>query len=605
MNFIANKIKDFDNAIIRYGEVPELDEIFPTCIDFRNPKYIEIDGKYISSLIVVDYSREMEECFLNKIISTDIDLQISMFYEKQNSYDVIKELTYNISNTGANIKTSNENQNDIDKLSCTYQDAKYIRKQLQMGDEDFYYLCIYILVCSNSEKQLELDLQKIESIAASVGLRTRRALYRQKQALLSSLPICSNDKDIKKISSRNVLTSGIVATYPFVSNEMYDENGILVGLNSFNNSLVMIDRFNSSRYKNANMCVLGTSGSGKSYFVKMMINRNRFANIIQYVIDPDREYSNLCEKLGGTLIRFSGKESINIMDIRENIIDDNESYLQNKISKLNVFFSLIFENMLREEQSLLEEHIIKVYEKYGITFNNESLFENCEKSSLIKTKKFKSFDKMPRLEDVYNSIKKDKQLKKYATILKPYITGSMNFLNEYTNVDVSNKLVVADIYDVEEDKVPIIMFLITELYWDKIKEKRNEKKIIYLDEVWKLINKTKEAAEFVFKIFKTIRKFGGAATAITQDISDFFSLDDGKYGQGIINNSSIKCIFQLEENNILKLVDTINLSEEEKYKLLNMERGRCILHAGRNKLMIDVKATEKEHEIINTDLTTT
>ncbi len=602
MNFIASKTSSLENSIVKYGEVSKTDEIFPTYIDLKNPKYVDIDGKYISSLIVVDYSREMDGCFLNKIISTDIDLQISMFYEKQNSYDVIKELTYNISNSGANIKTSNENQSDIDKLSYTYQDAKYIRKQLQVGDEDFYYLCIYILVCSETEKQLEQDLQKIESIAASVGLRTRRALYRQEQALVSSLPICNNNKELKKLAARNVLTTGIIATYPFISNEMFDENGILIGLNSFNKSLVMIDRFNLKTYKNANMCVLGTSGSGKSYFVKMMINRNRYLNIIQYVIDPDREYSTLCEKLGGTCIKFSGKECINIMDIHENTVDENESYLQNKISKLNVFFSLIFEDMLQEEKSLLEEYIIEVYKKYGITFDNESVFESCIDTSLIKIKKFKSFDMMPRLQDVYDVIKKDRKLKKYATVLKPYITGSMKYLNEYTNVDISNKLVVADIHDIEEEKVPIIMFLITELFWDKIKEKRDTKKIIYLDEVWKLINKSSEAAEFVFKIFKTIRKFGGAATAITQDITDFFALDDGKYGQGIINNSSIKCIFQSEENNILKLSEVINLSEEEKSRILNMERGKCILHSGRNKMMIDVKATDKEHEIINTDL---
>lgn len=602
MNFIASKTSSLENSIVKYGEVSKMDEIFPTYIDFKNPKYVDIDGKYISSLIVVDYSREMDGCFLNKIISTDIDLQISMFYEKQNSYDVIKELTYNISNSGANIKTSNENQSDIDKLSYTYQDAKYIRKQLQVGDEDFYYLCIYILVCSETEKQLEQDLQKIESIAASVGLRSRRALYRQEQALVSSLPICNNNKELKKLAARNVLTTGIIATYPFISNEMFDENGILIGLNSFNKSLVMIDRFNLKTYKNANMCVLGTSGSGKSYFVKMMINRNRYLNIIQYVIDPDREYSTLCEKLGGTCIKFSGKECINIMDIHENTVDENESYLQNKISKLNVFFSLIFEDMLQEEKSLLEEYIIEVYKKYGITFDNESVFESCIDTSLIKIKKFKSFDMMPRLQDVYDVIKKDRKLKKYATVLKPYITGSMKYLNEYTNVDISNKLVVADIHDIEEEKVPIIMFLITELFWDKIKEKRDTKKIIYLDEVWKLINKSSEAAEFVFKIFKTIRKFGGAATAITQDITDFFALDDGKYGQGIINNSSIKCIFQSEENNILKLSEVINLSEEEKSRILNMERGKCILHSGRNKMMIDVKATDKEHEIINTDL---
>lgn len=602
MNFIAERNEKILNRIIDNESKMEFEEIFPTIIDFKNPKLVEIDGKYFSSLIITNYSREMESIFLDRILSLDVDSQISMFYEKQNTYDVIKELTYNISNAGANIKTSNENQNDIDTLSYVYQDAKYIRKQLQVGEEDFYYLYLYVLVCADSKEELEQDLQKLESTLSGIGLKSRRALYRQKQALISGLPISKNDKELKKIAHRNVLTSGLVATYPFISNELYDDRGIFIGLNSFSNSLILLDRFNTIKYKNANMCVFGTSGSGKSYFIKMMINRNRFLDITQYVIDPDREYTALCKNLGGTLINFSGKEHINIMDIRENSIDENESYLKNKIIKLSVFFSMIFENISQEERGLLEEYIIKAYNKYGITFENESLYMECTNSSLIKTKNFKNSNQMPRLEDVYDSIKKDKKLKKYSNILKSYITGSMSFLNEYTNVDVSNKLVVADIYDIEEEKIPIAMFIITELFWDKIKENRKNKKIIYLDEVWKLINKNKDSAEFVFKMFKTIRKFGGAATAITQDVTDFFALDDGKYGQSIINNSSIKAIFQLEENNIMKLSEVINLSEEEKCRLINLERGRCLLHAGRNKIMIDIRVSKKEHELINTDV---
>lgn len=602
MNFIADRNEKISKQIISNELKEKIDEIFPTIIDFKNPKLVEVDGKFLASLIVTNYSREMEAIFLDRVLSLDIDLQLSMFYEKQNTYDVIKELTYNISNTGANIKTSNENQNDIDTISYVYQDAKYIRKQLQVGEEDFYYLYLYILVCADSKEELENDLQKLESTLSGIGLKSRRAIYRQQQALISNLPILKNDTELKKLSNRNVLTSGLVATYPFLSNELYDDRGILIGLNSFSNSLVMIDRFNSKKYKNGNMCVFGASGSGKSYFIKMMINRNRFLNITQYVIDPDREYINLCKKQNGALINFLGKQHINIMDIRENSIDENESYLQSKISKLNVFFSMIFEDISQEERALLEKHIIKVYNDCGIFFENESLYEECENTSFIKIKKFKSHNQMPKLEDIYNSIKKDKKLKKYSTILKPYITGSMSYLNEYTNVDISNKLVVADIYDIEENKVPITMFIITELFWDKIKEDRKNKKIIYLDEVWKLINKNKDAAEFVFKMFKTIRKFGGAATAITQDITDFFALDDGKYGQSIINNSSMKAIFQLEENNISKLSDVIKLAEEEKYRLINLERGKCLLHAGRNKVMIDIKVSEKEHSFINTDI---
>lgn len=160
---------------------------------------------------------------------------------------------------------------------------------------------------------------------------------------------------------------------------------------------------------------------------------------------------------------------------------------------------------------------------------------------------------MPKLEDLYKFLSKDKRLSRLATLLKPYVQGSMKFLNGYTNVDLSNKIVVSDVYDIEEKDLTTIMYIITEFYWDKIKENRGEKKILYLDEAWRLINNNKETAQFVFKVFKTIRKYGGAATAITQDANDFFALDEGIYGKGILNNSSIKCIFQLEEGDVASL----------------------------------------------------
>ena len=177
----------------------------------------------------------------------------------------------------------------------------------------------------------------------------------------------------------------------------------------------------------------------------------------------------------------------------------------------------------------------------------------------------------------------------------------MKFLNCYTNVNLSNKVVVSDIYDIEEKDLPTIMYIITEFYWDKIKEDRAEKKILYLDEVWRLINRNRETAEFVFKVFKTIRKYGGAATAITQDINDFFALDDGKFGKGIINNSSIKCMFQLEENDINSLESVVNLSENEKLKLQSMNRGTSLLFAGKEHVILKIEASKLEHKFITTD----
>lgn len=332
-----------------------------------------------------------------------------------------------------------------------------------------------------------------------------------------------------------------------------------------------------------------------------MINRNRFLNIQQFVIDPDREYLKLCEKLGGTVVKFGAEQIINIFDIRETVLEEGESYLRNKISKLNIFFSLLFENITDEESSILEEKIIKCYSQKGITEENESLFEVDSKSKILNKKKFKTADKMPKLSDLYDLLKVDKKMKSFATILKPYISGSMKYLNNYTNIDNENKLIVVDIHEVSEKEMPIVMFIITDFFWDAIKKDRSKRKILYLDEVWRMINKSEQTAEFVFKLFKTIRKYGGAATAITQDISDFFMLQEGKYGRGILNNTSVKVLFQMEENDINILENIINLSEEERIRMINMPRGTAIIHAGGNTLMVDVISSKKEHQFINTD----
>ena len=255
--------------VIKNRNLREVDKICSSYIDFKNPKYVDIDGIYYSSLLVINYAREMDALFLNKILSLDIDIQISIFYEKKNSYEVIKELTYNIGNAGATIKTSGENQQDIEILGNTYNDAKYIRKQLQVGEEDLFYLTVYIGTYASSVIELEKNLQRIESVAVGNGMTTIRGNYRQEQSLISMLPFLNNNDEIKKMTARNVLTSGLISTYPFVSNELYDDNGVLVGTNSFDKSIIMLNRFDSEKYKNANMFVIGTSRFRKIVFCKI------------------------------------------------------------------------------------------------------------------------------------------------------------------------------------------------------------------------------------------------------------------------------------------------------------------------------------------------
>jgi len=567
-----------------------------------NPKYIEIDNLFYSNLLIVNYYHEQTELLLKSIIDSNININISIFYEKQDPYKIVKDLTYHIGNVGVDLKTANENRQDIDIAAFTYQDAKYIRKEIQVNNEDLYFLYIYLNVYSENVKELEYLLNKVEGILQSKGMQVRRSYFRQEQAFLSILPFMINNNDLKQVSKRNVLTSSLVCTYPFICSSIFDEDGIFIGTNIYNNSLIFIDKYNTNKYKNANMCVFGTSGAGKSFYIKLLILRYRLLGLEQYVIDPDREYSKLCEELDGTLLKIgpSSQTFVNIFDIRQESLEDGEKgYLATKISKLIGFFNLIFGNLKEEEKAILEEKIIELYKEKGITFNDNSLYKKDENKINIKPI-FKDSNDMPILEDFYNILSKDKNTEIFKIKLIPFIKGSLKFFNNKTNVELNNKLIVADVYELGEENLKYGMYLFTELFWDKIKKDRKIKKTIYLDEIWRLIGVTsnKEVASFIYKIFKTIRKYGGSGVAITQDISDLFSLENGTYGKSILNNSSIKTFFSLEEENIKVLCKYTNLSEKEKIEIKSLKRGECLMFVGDDHILTKVESSDEEKEVI-------
>ena len=583
------------------GSIKINDELAPAYINLKNPKYIEIDNLFYAGLMVVNYYREQNDLLLKSLIETNINMNISIFYEKQDQYKTIKDLTYHIGNVGVDIKENNTNREDIDIAIYTYNDAKYIRKEMQVNNEDLYFLYIYINIFADNTKDLEYYLNKIEGIIQSKGVLTRRANFREEQLFLSCIPICENNIDIKNSAKRNVLTSSLISTYPFISSSIFDEKGLFIGKNIYNNSLIFVDRYNTEKYKNANMCIFGTSGAGKSFYTKLLILRARLLGIEQFVIDPEREYVNLTKELNGTEIRIgpSSKTYVNIFDIREESLEDGEKgYLATKISKLIGFFNLIFGELNEEEKAILEEKIIEVYNEKNINFDDVSLF-NENKNSII-SKKFKSSLDMPILEDFYNILKNDEKTKKFSIKLIPFVKGSLNFFNNYTNVEIDNKLIIADVYELGEENLKYGMYLFTELFWDKIKINRKNKKAIYLDEIWRLIGVTsnKEVASFIYKIFKTIRKYGGSSVAITQDISDLFSLENGIYGKSILNNSSIKSFFSLEEDNIKILSENINLTEKEKIEIKSLKRGESLMFIGDDHILAKIECSEKEKNIV-------
>lgn len=342
-------------------------------------------------------------------------------------------------------------------------------------------------------------------------------------------------------------------------------------------------------------------GAGKSFYTKLLILRNRLIGIEQYVIDPDREYGALCESVNGILLKLgpSSDTYINVFDIRQESIEEESGYLANKISKLIGFFNLIFGNLDEEEKAILEEKLIELYCKKGITFDDNTLYKKEENKVILKPI-FKDTYDMPILEEFYELLGQEERTKKFQIKLIPFVKGSLKFFNHYTNIELTSPLIVADVYELGEENLKYGMYLFIELFWDKIKKDRKQRKAIYLDEIWRLIGITsnKDVASFIYKIFKTIRKYGGSSVAITQDISDLFSLDNGAYGKSILNNSEMKTFFSLEEENIKVLEQYTNLSDKEKVEIKSLKRGECLMFIGGEHILTKIEAADFEEKMI-------
>ena len=561
----------------------------PLYINLTNPQYIEIDGMFFSSLLIINYNRIFQELIFKNILEINENILISIYIEKNNQYKIIKEIAKNIGNTTVDLEKINNSRIDIDIAKSSLEDAKYIRKEMQLNNQQLLYFYTYITTYSKNKEELKNQINKIEEILQNSGLKSKKSYFRQEQTILANLPLNKNNSDIKRAVKRNILTDGIKGTYPFITSTIYDEEGILYGTDINNNSLIIIDKFDREKYKNSNTCIFGSSGSGKSYFTKIQILRNYILNINQYIIDPEREYEKISKSLDGSLIKIgpASKTYINIFDIREDSLEENEEgYLATKLNKLIGFFKLIFQDITEEERTELENKIIKIYKNKNIDFNDKSLFKN---------NKFKTSTDMPILEDLYKELNKRMQKK-----IEPFITGSLKCFNNYTNIELNNKLIIGDIYELGEENIQFGMYIFIELFWDKIKKDRNSRKIIYLDEIWRLIGITsnKETASFIYKIFKTIRKYGGGATAITQDVSDLFSLEEGAYGKSILNNSELKLFFSLEEENIKTLEKYIDINEKEKIEIKSLRKGECLFFVGKDHILTKINSDKFEQELI-------
>ena len=589
-------------------DIPCTEFIAPQILDMTHSKYVCVDGQYQSYLLVPSqgYKAQVAAGWLSLLINAGDGIDVDLFLSKQPKERMVQKLGQQLRINHSKIKEVSDTNTDYDNLDDAIRSGYFLKDGLA-ENEDFYYMNLLITITASSIEELEWREREMKKLLLSHDISTTSCIFREEQAFLSSLPLVSLEKHLYERSKRNVLTRGAASCYPFVSFEMCDDNGILLGVNKFNNSLTIVDIFNSMVYKNANISILGTSGAGKTFLMQLMALRMRRKGIQVFIVAPlkGHEFYRACQNIGGEFIQISpaSKNCINVMEIRKSdktadeLLDGvviKKSALASKIQRLHIFFSLLIPDMTHEEKQLLDDALIKTYEEKGITHDNDSLIspENPEE-----------YRKMPVLGDLYETLATDKQTKRLANILNRLVNGSASTFSQQTNVNLENKYTVLDISELSGDLLPVGMFVALDYVWDKAKENRTVEKAIYIDECWQLIGGTGNhlAAEFVLEIFKIIRGYGGSAVCATQDLNDFFALDDGKYGKGIINNCKTKIVLNLEDEEAQRVQSILRLSEAELMEITHFERGNGLISTNNNNISVEFKCSELEKNLITTD----
>lgn len=604
------------NKVIGIDPVPHIRMahfIAPRGIDLTHRNYIIMDGLYYSFLYIKGngFPNKVRAGWMSSLINAGEGIDVDVFLRRENRSKTIDKVAQRIRLNRTKLKSMQDTSTDYEELAGSIQAGYFIKQGIANYNEDLFYMSVFVTVSARTYEELMWRKQQMTDMLKSMDMYVSDCSFQQEDALRTVMPFLQISPKLEKKSKRNVLTSGAASTYMFTSFEMSDDTGVLLGINRHNNSLCIVDLFDTKKNKNANLNLLGTSGAGKTFTMQLLALRMRMRGIQCYIIAPIKghEFRRACNRIGGQFIKIApgSPHCINIMEIRHTISPEMElideldysemdSLLAQKIQQLMIFFSLLIPDMTNEEEQMLDEALIRTYGKFGITHDNDSVY--ADRNAVPPKMKT-----MPILGDLHEELQKNEMTKRIAVIVSRFVTGSAQSFNQQTNVDLSNKYIVLDLSELKGKLLPVGMMIALDYVWDKIKSDRTKKKAIMIDEIWQLIGagSNRMAAEFCLEIFKVIRGFGGAAISATQDLSDFFGLEDGRYGRAIINNSKNKIILNLEPDEAEFVRDTLKLTKTEIRSITRFERGEALICSNNSKVPVIIKASKEEQEMITTD----
>jgi len=557
---------------LRKGSVSIVDIIAPSSVevDFR---HIRVGDKFYRTFFVVDYPRQVSPNWLSILIDHKETMNISMFLYPVESKDVLSNLRRKIAEMEATLQSDAQNGIVPDpKIQAGLEDAVALREELARGLERFFQFGLYVTISADSLEQLNLKTKELTSLLASNLLVIKPATLQMEDGFKTTLP----KGDDKLMITRNMDTTSVASTFPFTSYEISHPNGILYGVNTLNNSLVIVDRFS---LENANEVVFGKSGSGKSFLVKLELMRQYIFDTEIIIIDPEDEYKALCQSLNGEYITFSKDSEVKINPFALLSDDVSENQLSLKILSVHGLLKTMLGEMTATQEAILDRAIVLAYKQKGIT-PNPATYKN----------------EPPILEDLYKTLlnMEEADAKDLAFRLEKYVKGGFSGLfNQQTNYDVQNKMTVFSLKQLEDVLRPIAMHVILDFVWSRVRTKL-KKRILVVDEAWYLM-RYPDSAAFLQGIAKRARKYYLGVTTLTQDIEDFLSSD---YGKAILSNSSIQILLKQGSSEVETLAKTLNLSGGEKQYLLTAQVGEGLLFAGQNHVTTQFISSQFEYDLI-------
>jgi conjugal transfer ATP-binding protein TraC len=544
-------------------------------VDFN---HIQIGERYYRTLFASGYPRFVGPNWLSPLINFEHSLSISTFYYPVDSKEVLQKLKRKISEMEASLYTDAEKGKVLDPtMKITLSDAHKLQDSIAEGTQKFFHFAMYITLNADTKELLDKITKNLISTLAAINVVAKPATLQMEPAFLSSMPTGSDHLYI----TRNMDTTSLATTFPFVSSELTMDHGVMYGINMHNKSLIIFDRF---ELENANSVIFAKAGAGKSYFVKLEALRSLMLGSDIIIIDPEREFERLCNSVNGAYITFSQDQGSKINPFElSGLGSEDEDELRMKILALHGFFKVMFGGVTNVESSILDRALILTYRERGITTDPD-------------TQKGKE---PPLLEDLYKILQgmPDPEARGLSSRLEKFVIGSgAGVFNEKSNVSITNPFTVFSLRDLQEELRPMAMYLMLDFIWTKIK-KDQRKRLLIVDEAW-LMMQNEDSAKFIYSIAKRARKYHLGLTTVTQDVEDFMKSD---YGKAIITNSSIQVLLKQSTAAIDYIQAVFNLSEGERHFLLACDKGEGIFFAGANHVAIKIISSIGEHLLITSD----